>query len=144
MGDAITSIDCLHRERCVTSGGLDGAIRVWKIVEESQLIFRGHTEFIDSVKLLNEENFISCSNDGSLAVWHVSKRKPTHLVKEAHGLQPNGLPNWISAIATYVNTDLVASGSCDGYIRLWQCKGNRRLIPINTVPVPGFINWLSF
>ena len=52
------------KERCVTSGGLDGTIRIWKIVEESQLILRGHTEFIDCVRLLNDDNMISCSNDG--------------------------------------------------------------------------------
>lgn len=40
--DAITGLDCLSRERCVTTGGRDRSVRVWKIAEESQLVFHGH------------------------------------------------------------------------------------------------------
>lgn len=40
--DVITSIDSLTRERAITSGGRDASIRIWKIVEESQLVFNGH------------------------------------------------------------------------------------------------------
>lgn len=40
--DAITGLDCLGRERCVTAGGRDRTVRVWKIPEETQLVFHGH------------------------------------------------------------------------------------------------------
>ncbi len=30
------------RERCITAGGRDGSLRLWKIVEESHLMFTGH------------------------------------------------------------------------------------------------------
>ena len=39
--DPVTDIDCLSRERPVTSGS-DRTVRVWKIVDESQLVFHGH------------------------------------------------------------------------------------------------------
>ncbi len=39
--DSITGIDSLLRERAITSGGRDGSVRIWKIVEESQLVFHG-------------------------------------------------------------------------------------------------------
>lgn len=39
--DQITDIDTLGRERCVSTGGRDKTARLWKIVEESQLVFRG-------------------------------------------------------------------------------------------------------
>lgn len=39
--DQITDIDTLGRERCVSTGGRDKTARVWKIVEESQLVYRG-------------------------------------------------------------------------------------------------------
>lgn len=38
----ITGIDVLSQERVVTSGARDGSVRIWKIVEESQLVFHGH------------------------------------------------------------------------------------------------------
>jgi len=40
--DKITGIDVLSQERVVTSGARDGSVRIWKIVEESQLVFHGH------------------------------------------------------------------------------------------------------
>lgn len=40
--DAVAALDALGRECCVTAGGRDGTVRVWKIPEESQLVFYGH------------------------------------------------------------------------------------------------------
>lgn len=62
--DRITGIDAGIRERAVSAGGRDGSVRVWKIVEESQLIFNGPSTSIDAVKLINEEHFITCGEDG--------------------------------------------------------------------------------
>lgn len=39
--ESIQSIDALMRERCVTAGGRDNSFRLWKIVEESHLVFNG-------------------------------------------------------------------------------------------------------
>lgn len=61
---AITGIDALARERAVTAGGSDCSIRIWKIAEESQLIYNGHNGSIESVRLMNEENFLSAGDDG--------------------------------------------------------------------------------
>lgn len=47
--DKITCIDTLTKERCLTSGARDRTIRFWKILEESQLIFRGTANVIDSL-----------------------------------------------------------------------------------------------
>lgn len=60
----VTGIDALSRERAVTSGGSDCTLRIWKITDESQLIYNGHRDSIESVKFLNDENFISCGTDG--------------------------------------------------------------------------------
>ena len=37
--DSVTGIDSLSRDRAVTCGGRDRTLRVWKVVEESQLVF---------------------------------------------------------------------------------------------------------
>ncbi|CAK9826238.1 U3 small nucleolar RNA-interacting protein 2 [Anthophora retusa] len=142
----ITSIDALVRERAITSGGFDGTVRIWKIVEESQLIFNGHGSSIDTVKLINEENFFTCGDDGQLCVWGCLKKKPLCSVPVAHGTDPtNNQPMWISSIATLLNTDLVASGSRNGVIRLWQCGDSfRSLNPLFEIQLIGFINALCF
>ncbi|CAL7936460.1 unnamed protein product [Xylocopa violacea] len=142
----VTSIDALARERAITSGGFDGTIRIWKIVEESQLIFNGHNGSIDAVKLINEENFFSCGDDGQLCVWGSLKKKPLCCVPNAHGRDAsNDQPMWISSIATLLNTDLVASGSRNGVIRLWHCGDSfRSLNPLFEIQLTGFINALWF
>ncbi|XP_055841479.1 U3 small nucleolar RNA-interacting protein 2 [Episyrphus balteatus] len=141
----VTGIDALSRERAITSGGIDCSLRIWKITEESQLIYNGHRGSIEGVKFINDENFVSCGNDGSLCLWSALKKKALVTQPTVHGLQTNGDANWISAMAVVVNADLIASGSCDGFIRLWQMSDNgRKLTQIHQIPVPGFINSLTF
>lgn len=142
----ITSVDSLYKERALTSGGSDRTLRVWKIVDESQLVYSGHSGSIDEVKYINEEIFLSCGDDGSLCVWNLSRKKPQIEHKLAHGRQEStGVANWITAIATLVNTDLIASGSCDGFIRVWQLQKNFKEIVLKfEIPVKGFVNALTF
>jgi len=58
--DQITCLDALMRERCVSSGRAR-TNRLWKIVEESHLILRGHTASIDCVAMSSEEWFCAGS-----------------------------------------------------------------------------------
>ena len=86
--------------------------------------------------MINEESFVSGSNDGTLALWSIMKKKPVFAVRHAHGIgsSSNGVDHsqnghdtssdqaptgWVTAVAAYHNTDLVASGSDDGCVRLW-------------------------
>nr|ACO12870.1 U3 small nucleolar RNA-interacting protein 2 [Lepeophtheirus salmonis] len=144
--DKITGIDAGRRERAVTSGGRDGSIRVWKIVEESQLVFNRPSSSTDSVKLINEEHFVTCGEDGHISLWGVMRKKPLFTYQKAHGLDSiNQQPMWISSIATLPQSDLIASGSRDGFIRLWRCTANfRGLKEIQAIPVTGFVNALQF
>ena len=78
--DKISGIDCGARERCITVGGRDGSARLWKILEESQLVYNGPQSSLDCVKLLNEEHWVTAGEDGHLAVWGIHKKKPLALV----------------------------------------------------------------
>ena len=40
--DKVTAVDCLMRERPISSGGNDQSVRLWKVIEETQLVFQGH------------------------------------------------------------------------------------------------------
>ncbi|XP_042521977.1 U3 small nucleolar RNA-interacting protein 2 [Dipodomys spectabilis] len=146
--DAVAALDALSRECCVTAGGRDGTVRVWKIPEESQLVFYGHQGSIDCVHLINEEHMVSGADDGSVALWGLSKKRPLALQREAHGLRGEpGLeqPYWVSSVTALLNTDLVATGSHDSRVRLWQCgEGFRRLDHVCDIPLVGFINSLKF
>lgn len=81
-----------------------------------------------------------------MCVWSSLHKKPLSSVKQAHGCDPtNNQPLWISCVAALVNTDLIATGSNDGFIRLWKISNQCRAItPLFTIPVTGFVNSLSF
>ncbi|NXQ35070.1 U3IP2 protein, partial [Alaudala cheleensis] len=146
--DIITGLDSLSRECCVTAGGRDGTVRLWKIPEESQLVFSGHQGSIDCIQLINEEHMVSGADDGSLALWGLTKKKPLALARQAHGEQDSqGLqqPYWISAVAALRNSDLLASGSHSGSVKLWKCgEGFRKLEHLLDIPLVGFVNSLKF
>ncbi|KAJ3640089.1 hypothetical protein Zmor_003406 [Zophobas morio] len=144
--DGITSIDVLNTDRPISSGGRDGTIRLWKVSEESQLIFNAQPENVDSVKLINEQYFLSGGDNGQVCVWSCIKKKPLCIVKAAHGCDPlNEQPYWISAVAALIHSDIVASGSQDGYIRLWKVEDRyRKISKLFEIPITGFVNALAF
>lgn len=39
--DSITALDALRTETAISAGGQDRTVRYWKVVDESQLVFRG-------------------------------------------------------------------------------------------------------
>ncbi|XP_056644875.1 U3 small nucleolar RNA-interacting protein 2 [Diorhabda sublineata] len=142
--DVISSIDALYKDRLVSCGGRD--LRMWKIPEETQLIFNGHLGNIDNVKLINEDTFVSGGDDGQICIWSMTRKKPLCVINNAHGVDTNTKqPFWISAIAALHNTDLIASGSHDGFIRLWKMENNfKNHSLIKEIPVEGFVNCLQF
>ncbi|XP_045618040.1 U3 small nucleolar RNA-interacting protein 2 [Procambarus clarkii] len=144
--DAITGIDAFVRESCITSGGRDQSVIIYVLVDDKQLRFSGHQDSIDGVKLVNDKTYVTFGQDGGLALWTTLKKRPHCLVKAAHGYQMNGQPNWLTAAASLVNTDLIASGSMDGFVRFWKVdtEGHRTLQRLFSVPVPGVINSLAF
>ena len=63
----------------------------------------------------------------------------------SHGADPsNEDPHWVSAVATLQNTDLVITGSRDGWLRVWSVGENFRSIKeVHKVQLAGFINSLD-
>ncbi len=142
----VTSVDVLAKDRVVSSGGTDRTLRVWKVQEESQLIYQGLAGSIDVVRKLDDGFFVSVGDDGNLCLWGVLKKKPLHVVANAHGIcSSNGEPNWITALAVLPNSDLIATGSDDGYIRLWKWSASLKTIAsLSSYPVVGFVNEIHF
>lgn len=60
------------------------------------MIYAGHDYSIDVVKAVDSEHFITASQDGSIALWSVKKKKPVFVEKKPHG------DNWVTALVTYL------------------------------------------
>ncbi|KIY49676.1 WD40 repeat-like protein [Fistulina hepatica ATCC 64428] len=185
--DHVIALDSLRSETCVSVGARDKTVRFWKIVEESQLVFRGggksrvrdvlegglvrddededaepskkesHKKFIEAslecVAMVDETTFLSGGDSGLISLWSTQKKKPIFTHATAHGLQDahsstEGViqtPRWITAIASLRYSDLFASGSWDGQVRLWKLDDKLKSFRmIAQLPVAGVINSLQF
>ncbi|KAL2760616.1 hypothetical protein ACRALDRAFT_1059601 [Sodiomyces alcalophilus JCM 7366] len=177
--DHVLDIDALAQERCVSVGARDRTARLWKVVEETQLVFRGggttgfdrknpnaaaeagvkdprslsHEGSMDRIAMLDDELFVTGSDNGALSLWSVAKKKPLHILPLAHGLEepllpteasaesaptdevvPPAQPRWITALRTIPYSDLILSGSWDGYIRVWKLSEDKKKIePLGTL-----------
>ncbi|EEB07903.1 U3 snoRNP-associated protein Rrp9 [Schizosaccharomyces japonicus yFS275] len=174
--DGIVDISSLAQERCVTAGSRDRTARLWKIVEESQLVFRGGSTSmkatggfmegsLDCVRMVDEEHFVSGSDNGALALWSLQRKKPVHTLPIAHGMQPQlppskhsaetqpedsnvpALPYPITAIATIPYANVFVTGSYNGDLKLWKISDTvRSFEPVqlsSTLKVPGFVNHIQ-
>eukprot|EP01135_Chromosphaera_perkinsii_P009419 Nk52_evm1s1739 gene=Nk52_evmTU1s1739 len=166
--DAIYSVDSLARERAVSCGARDRSIRLWKVIEESQLVFElgggsntskkigGFVDVdtvkpedvrplgcVECVKFINETNFISGCDDGSLSLWSLVKKKPLFRKPRAH--IGKFAESWISSLATCPYTDVVASAAADGMVRIWKCTSAfHGMTLLCEFEVKGFVNCMQF
>lgn len=168
--DEVADVSALAQERCVSVGARDRTARLWKVAEETQLVFRGggsrsgvtktndektaksHTNrkfaegSIDRISMIDEETFITGSDNGSLSLWSIHKKKPIFTIPLAHGLDPaptleeysaeenpdpnqelpEPQPRWITALATVPYSDLILSGSWDGHVRVWKVSQDKK------------------
>lgn len=109
--------------------------------EGSQLVCRAKPRnvSIDAVTMINEKMYFSGSENGSLSLWSMHKKKPTFVFKEAHS------GKWITSVASLKSTDLVATGSSDGGVRLWKVDAEDHYIEeMAHLGVKGFVNGLDF
>lgn len=157
--DNVTSIAAMSIDQCVSVGARDRTARLWKVIDESQLVFRGgasknaayQDNTLDCVAPLPPHHFVTGSDSGSLSLWSIHKKKPLHTIPLAHGLDPippldelspeldektaasnsrhlRRMPRWITALTTLPGTDIVLSGSWDGWIRAWQISEDKKTI----------------
>jgi len=142
--DTVNSLDCWIKDRPISSSS-DRSVRMWNVADDSHLVFRGHKASIDNVQYLTPESYISSGQDGSLCVWKSTQKKPTVQVNCAHGCEIGSREGrWISAMASCKMTDFVATGSHDGYLRLWAANSeDRTLNPTASIAVDGFINSIA-
>lgn len=162
--DSIADISSLSRETCVTVGSRDKMAMFWKIAEETHLTFRGGDRIekvskkkktdkeesgpeifmegsMDVVSMADESHFVTGSDNGSISLWSLAKKKSLMTERVAHGLEAQNSaqqssaesslekasvqiakpqPYWITAIHAVPFSDLFVSGSYSGTINIWK------------------------
>jgi len=145
----VLSLDISELDKPVT-GGADHTSRFWNLANDSHQVFSSvHTAPIDCVASLDSKHFISGGQDGCVCVWGSSYKKAMAVTPDAHGVG-----SWVSAVAAVKNTDLAASGSAEGLIRMWKIakpedgkkkqKISMESLDEHNIAIEGVINGLDF
>ncbi|KAE9594828.1 putative transcription factor WD40-like family [Lupinus albus] len=151
----VVGIDCLRKERVLTVGR-DRSMQLFKVHEESRLVFRAPGSSLESCCFVNNEELLSGSDDGSIELWTLLRKKPVYILRNAHALLTDGIksgqnhgggiPNgdlengdhhpenhncssvfsWVSAVNVCRNSDLAASGAGNGSVRLWTVESESK------------------
>lgn len=125
-----------------------------------------HTGSLDCVAALPPHHFVTGSDSGAISLWSVHKKKVLFTVQTAHGVdEPRPMeevtsesaprvidelkksdtrrpqPRAITALVALQGTDVVLSGSWDGWVRAWRVAEDRRsLIPLGVLGSSGVMN----
>jgi ribosomal RNA-processing protein 9 len=144
----VTSIDCHRKERPI-SVGRDRTARAWKLSEDTHLIFRGGSKIssADCISVIRDDWFVTGHDDGNLSLWLTEKKKAVHSISDAHG-RSGSLSRGINSLGSLKGSDMLATGSCDGFLRLWKLKmgatlDERGIEPIGKIPIQGYINGIA-
>jgi ribosomal RNA-processing protein 9 len=111
---------------------------------------------LDVVAMVDEDHFLTGSDSGAISLWNLSKKKPLFTKLHCHGpnsrARVNGNDfvvedcasdscNWISALGVLSYSDMFASGSADGYVKLWKISESKTSFTLlNSIPAVSLTN----
>lgn len=109
------------------------------------------TGSLDCVAALPPSHFVTGSDSGAISLWSVHRKKASFTVQTAHGVEEppplddvtsetdpriieelkrvdkrRSIPRAITALVALPGTDVVLSGSYDGWIRVWKVSDDKR------------------
>ena len=117
----LVAIDCANKNRPV-SIARDRTARVWKVEEDSHLVYRGGGDVgsAECIAAIQDGWFVTGHEDGRLLLWKEEKKRPVgDVITAAHGHE-NGVARGVISCGALGLSDVLATGSNDGYLRLWK------------------------
>ncbi|KAL7514590.1 hypothetical protein ACHAXN_011917 [Cyclotella atomus] len=146
----VISIDCANKNRPV-SVARDRTVRVWKVEEDSHLVFRpgGDVGSAECVSAIQDGWFVTGHDDGRLALWREEKKRPVgQVIVAAHGYEgvTGGVPRGVMCCNGLGRSDVLATGSNDGYLRLWKISTEENgagMEALHKIPIHGHVNSIA-
>ncbi|NJN11595.1 MAG: NACHT domain-containing protein [Richelia sp. RM1_1_1] len=101
-------------DRFLVTGGADGEIRLWQVVDGKQILsFRGHNDWVSSVAFSPDGKIIaSCSHSSAVKLWDSKTGECLRILR--------GHTNKARQISFSSNGHILASCSDDNTIKLWD------------------------
>ncbi|KAL7541077.1 hypothetical protein ACHAWF_006857 [Thalassiosira exigua] len=142
----VVAMDCPPKNR-PASAARDRTARVWKVEEDSHLVFRpgGGAGSAECVSAMRDGWFATGHDDGRIALWREEKKRPVgDAVVAAHGREGGGgVPRGVACCDAAKMSDVLATGSNDGHLRLWRVSAMEKdagIRPLDAVPIHGHVN----
>eukprot|EP01134_Creolimax_fragrantissima_P002272 CFRG2272T1 len=155
-----TETICMINENIWCTGAEDGSINVWHVFKKKPActITQAHTPGMHQPKHLNSTDSSDDEDEQPKRPQHQQGGKKQSRPGPFMPAKPytsnsnetntsQGIVQvtpWVTALASMPFTDLVASGSNTGVVKLWCLGEDKKLTCINEIEVEGFINSLTF
>ncbi|KAK3955362.1 WD40-repeat-containing domain protein [Pseudoneurospora amorphoporcata] len=112
-----------------------------------------HDGTMDQVAMIDDELFVTGDSAGTLALWGTSRKKALFTQPCAHGIDPplkpsevsadanadesvvpTPQPRAITALRTIPYSDVILSGSWDGFVRVWRLsEDKKKILPVGVL-----------
>ena len=148
----IFDLQAYSRDRVITCGD-DRQVIFWKVVEDTQLLYKNTKNDTNCLTILDDEYFCTGSNQSTVDLWSLKKKKPLHKYTSSHIFNkpsPHKYSN-ITSINCIRNSDLLATGSIDSTINFYKFnKGSKKIEILGVLPtdeeeyIKGTINSIKF
>jgi len=110
--------------------------------DDNHLLFKTPKD-LTSVECLyqaSNSHFLGGCGGGTLCLWGSGQRRPVCVKRGAHEGEM-----WVSAIAGVPMSNLVTTGSGDGFIKFWSFRTREReIVEVGRLEAEGFVNALQF
>ena len=142
--ETVFSID-ISSNGMLASGGSDGSISIWNLTNKEmgkiKTISRAHSSGIRDITFSsNGEVLASASNDHSIKLWNTNTGN-LNLINRLENSSDTGIESHLSnvtSVAISHNGKLLASGSDDKTVKLWNVEAGKKLETI-----PGYSKYVE-
>ncbi|KAL0712711.1 hypothetical protein Bca4012_019689 [Brassica carinata] len=157
----VLAIDALRKERAI-SVGRDRTMQLHKMPEQARMLYRAPASSLESCCFISDTEYLSGSDNGTVALWGMLKKKPVFLLKNAHSLTTDGIitnengdhdsvqytnssttSSWVTSVAVCRGSDLAASGAGNGFVHLMALEASA-IRPLFKLPLSGYVNSMAF
>ena len=92
------------------SSSKDTSIKIWDLLKSVCLYtLASHTGCVNDILIINDNNFVSCSDDERIILWNENKQNKEH----------KGHKGGVNSLCS-IDDNRIASCGCDGTIKIWD------------------------
>jgi serine/threonine protein kinase/tetratricopeptide (TPR) repeat protein len=136
--DQVYSLAFSRDGQLLASASWDSTVKLWEPATGKEVrTLTGHTGWADSVAFTSDGKLVACAGrtDASTRIWQTATGKQLVTLKEAEGLPAQS--GTFNAVAFLGQGRLLAAGTSEGTVQIWDTNTRERLIILSghTMPV---------